>query len=65
MLGVAALALCAVVLWGSLKFGGTLLYVLLSVLFGYALLMFFLAPLQRLASVLAGQDPLLQVAHIL
>jgi len=37
VLGVAALALCAVVLWGPIKLGGTLLYVLLSVLFSYAL----------------------------
>jgi hypothetical protein len=38
VLGVAALVLCAVVLWGPIKFGGTLLYILLSVLFGYALI---------------------------
>ena len=38
VLGVAALTLCAVVLWGPIKLGGTLLYVLLSVLFGYALI---------------------------
>ncbi len=37
VLGAAALALCAIVLWGPIKLGGTLLYVLLSVLFGYAL----------------------------
>jgi len=37
VLGLAALALSAVVLWGPLKLGGTLLYVSLSVLFGFAL----------------------------
>ncbi len=37
VLGVAALVLCAIVLWGPIKLGGTLLYVFLSVLFGYAL----------------------------
>lgn len=37
VIAAAALALCAVVLWGPIKLGGTLLYVLLSVLFGYAL----------------------------
>lgn len=37
VLGIAALALCAIVLWGPLKLGGTLLYVSLSVLFTYAL----------------------------
>ena len=36
VLAAAALALCAVVLWGPLKLGGTLLYVLLSALFGFA-----------------------------
>lgn len=36
VLGVAALTLCAVVLWGPLILGGTLLYVLLFVLFSYA-----------------------------
>jgi hypothetical protein len=37
VLGAAALVLCGIVLWGPIKLGGTLLYVLLSVLFGYAL----------------------------
>ena len=37
VLGVAALILCAVVLWGPLILGGTLLYVLLSVLFSFAM----------------------------
>jgi hypothetical protein len=37
VIAVAALALCAVVLWGPLKLGGTLLYVLLVALFGFAL----------------------------
>ena len=36
-LGVAALVLCTIVLWGPIKLGGTLLYVLLSTLFTYAL----------------------------
>jgi hypothetical protein len=36
-LGIAAAVLCAVVLWGPLKLGGTLLYVSLSVLFAFAL----------------------------
>jgi len=37
-LGIAAAALCAVVLWGPLKLGGTLLYVSLSILFAFALI---------------------------
>jgi len=37
LLGFAALVLCAIVLWGPIKLGATLLYVLLSVLFVYAL----------------------------
>jgi len=37
VLGAAALTLCAVVLWGPLILGGTLLYVLLFVLFSYAM----------------------------
>ena len=36
-LGLAAAALCAIVLWGPLKLGGTLLYVSLSGLFAFAL----------------------------
>ncbi len=36
-LGLAAAALCAIVLWGPLKLGGTLLYVSLSILFAFAL----------------------------
>jgi len=37
-LGAAALVLCGIVLWGPIKLGGTLLYVLLSALFTYALI---------------------------
>ena len=36
-LGVVAVVLCVVVLWGSVKIGGTLLYILLAALFTYAL----------------------------
>jgi len=36
-LGFAAAVLCAIVLWGPLKLGGTLLYVSLSILFTFAL----------------------------
>ena len=36
-LGVTAAVLCAIVLWGPLKLGGTLLYVSLSILFAFAL----------------------------
>ena len=36
VLGAAAVVLCAVVLWGPIKIGGTFLYVSLAVLFGYA-----------------------------
>jgi hypothetical protein len=37
ILAAAALVLCAFVLWGPIKLGGTLLYVSLACLFGYAL----------------------------
>jgi len=37
-LGAAALVLCGIVLWGPIKLGGTLLYVLLTALFTYALI---------------------------